>query len=330
MEPLRIFIGDRHAGFRRGLRAVLDDQPHWKVSGEAANAKEAVAAILEQPPDVALLSTGPSDHGFDATRRIRAEAPRMVILLLTLDDPEPLAAAARRAGADGVVVKYRAENVIASIRAAIRPAQDVHIAGSPAAPHRHIGAFFASAAERYRILAPFLAEGLKYGDRTVHVVAEAAAEAHQDALANAGVDVARAAAQEQLAIAPWEAVYVPNGRFDQEATLQRISNLLSGPDVRRSPLTRLVGDMEWAAAGVHGVEDLMEYESRVNWLMTRHEEDVVVCAYDIPRFSASVIVDVMRAHPAIVIGGALHANPFYAAPEALIAEARQRAGEEEH
>ena len=330
MEPLSIFIGDRHAAVRRGLRAVLDDQPHWQVTGEASSAAAAVEAILQHPPDVALLSTGQSEYGFRAARQIRAEAPRMVILLLTLDDPEPLAAAARRAGADGVVVKYRAESVIASIRAAIRPAQDVHIAGSPAGAHRHIGAFFSSAEERYRILAPFLAEGLKYGDRTVQVIADDDTAAHRAALAEAGVDVERASSQEQLTVQPWQTVYVRNGRLNEEASLHRIGELLRPTAVRRSPVTRLVGNMDWAADGGPPIDGLIEFESRVNRLVATHEDDVIVCTYDLSRFTASFIVDAMRAHPAIVVAGALHANPFYAPPEVLIAEARGRGGEGGH
>ena len=56
----------------------------------------------------------------------------------------------------------------------------------------------------------------------------------------------------------------------------------------------------------------------------RQYQDVVVCAYDLNQFRASVVMDVMRTHPMILIGGTLQENPFFVPPEEFLRELRGR------
>ena len=55
--------------------------------------------------------------------------------------------------------------------------------------------------------------------------------------------------------------------------------------------------------------------------------DPVCCTYDISKFSASVIMDAMRVHAAVIIGGVLQVNPFYVPPDQFLRELRERAGQ---
>lgn len=61
--------------------------------------------------------------------------------------------------------------------------------------------------------------------------------------------------------------------------------------------------MEWALEDREGVSDLIEYEARFN--LIHDPRDPVVCAYDLRKVSADVIMDVLRTHPSIIIGGIL-------------------------
>src|SRR5216684_2502710 len=60
-------------------------------------------------------------------------------------------------------------------------------------------------------------------------------------------------------------------------------------------------------------------ESRLNGLLAAFD-DVVVCTYDLAKFDAAVIIDVMRAHSAVVIGESLHQEPFHLSPEQMLHE----------
>jgi hypothetical protein len=81
--------------------------------------------------------------------------------------------------------------------------------------------------------------------------------------------------------------------------------------------------MEWALVDLPGVDDLIEYEVRVNYLIPKYE-DVVICTYDLAKFGASVVMDALRTHPAVIIGGLLQENPFFVPPDQLLLEIRDR------
>jgi len=79
--------------------------------------------------------------------------------------------------------------------------------------------------------------------------------------------------------------------------------------------------MGWALIDLPGVEDLLEYEARVNNMMRKHDAPVI-CAYDASKFSAGIAMDVMRTHPLVIIGGVLQENPFYVPPDEFLEEIR--------
>jgi hypothetical protein len=72
-----------------------------------------------------------------------------------------------------------------------------------------------------------------------------------------------------------------------------------------------------------GVGDLIEYETRANYVITKYEGPVI-CTYDLTKFGASVVMDALRTHPAVIIGGLLQENPFFVPPDQLLLEIRER------
>ena len=81
--------------------------------------------------------------------------------------------------------------------------------------------------------------------------------------------------------------------------------------------------MDWAADGRSHVDDLVEFESRVNDVWRRHD-DAVICVYDLAKFGGDTVIDIMRTHPMIIIGGILQHNPFFVPPEEFLRELRER------
>jgi hypothetical protein len=81
--------------------------------------------------------------------------------------------------------------------------------------------------------------------------------------------------------------------------------------------------MEWALVDLPGVADLIEYETLVNYVIPKHASPVI-CTYDLTKFGASVVMDALRTHPAVIIGGLLQENPFFVPPDQLLLEIRQR------
>jgi hypothetical protein len=199
----------------------------------------------------------------------------------------------------------------------------VHLAGAPLTCSCHACAFFYSRDEEERVLLPFLKEGLEAGDRFFHVVPQDYQPARRRSLVDSGVDLAAAEHAGQVELRPWEEAYLRGGRFDQDAMLDLIQQVLSDGKERGYGLTRLWANMEWALEDLPGVHDIVEYETRLNYVLPKYD-DVVVCTYDISKFGAGVVMDILRTHPEVIIGETLQKNPFYIDPDAFLEELRGR------
>ena len=81
--------------------------------------------------------------------------------------------------------------------------------------------------------------------------------------------------------------------------------------------------MDWAVEDRSYIDDLVEFESRVNDVWRRHD-DAVICTYNLAKFGGETVIDIMRTHPMIIIGGILQSNPFFVPPEEFLREIRVR------
>src|SRR5438067_3168067 len=189
--------------------------------------------------------------------------------------------------------------------------------------HRHICAFFNSLDEQHRVLRPFIKDGLDRGDKALHIVDPELREQHLKRLGEAGIDVEGMMASGQLEVRLWQDAYLREDRFDQDAMLALIEEVLQSGAATGYPLTRLLAHMEWALLDSPGVDDLVEYETRLNYVLPKYD-DPVICTYDLSKFGSSVAMDIMRTHPAVIIGGVLQENPFFVPPDQFLLEIRER------
>jgi hypothetical protein len=196
-------------------------------------------------------------------------------------------------------------------------------AGGTLGRHRHICAFFNSVDEQHRVLRSFITEGLDRGEKAFHIVDGALREDHLRWLGESGVDVQRTMGSGQLEVKPWQDAYLRGDRFDQDAMLALIEERLQSGPASGYPMTRLLGQMEWACLDKPGSDDLLEYETRLNYVLPKYD-DTVICTYDLTRFASSVAMDVMRTHPVVIIGGVLQENPFFVPPDQFLLEIRER------
>jgi hypothetical protein len=199
----------------------------------------------------------------------------------------------------------------------------IPFAGSKLGEERHVCAFFNSAEEEYRVLLPFIKDGFACGHKAVHVVNPSRYEDHIERLSAWGIDTQAAQGSGQLEIRRNVEAYLREGRFDQDRMLGEFEKLASGQDERRFPLSRIVCQMDWAADSQSLIDNLVEFESRVNRVWRRHE-DAVICVYDLAKFGGDTVIDIMRTHPMVIIGGILQSNPFYVPPEEFLREVRER------
>jgi hypothetical protein len=198
-----------------------------------------------------------------------------------------------------------------------------NLAGNALSRHGHICAFFNSVDEQHRVLRPFIQGGFDQGDKAYHYVDPELWDEHLSWLAEAGINVSEVMASGQLEVRPWRDSTLRGGRFELNTWLVSFEQVLQSGPAAGYGQTRFMGHMEWALSDLPGVGDLIEYETRVNYVIPKYEGSVI-CTYDLTKFGASVVMDALRTHPAVIIGGLLQENPFFVPPDQLLQEIRQR------
>jgi two-component system invasion response regulator UvrY len=113
---IRILIVDDNPAVRRYLRAILEQQEAWQVSGEARSGAEALQSVLQGPPDLVVLDYQMPDlNGVDVARQISEMFPKLPILMVTLHLSKQLADAAREAGVRGACAKQDISSVVEAV-----------------------------------------------------------------------------------------------------------------------------------------------------------------------------------------------------------------------
>ncbi len=116
-KPARLIIVDDHALAREGLRDMLADEPELEVIGEAANGLEALALCSRLQPDLVLMDVRmPRLDGLEATRKVKQEYPKIIVLILTMHENPDYLLEALRAGAAGYLLKdASSEEVVTAV-----------------------------------------------------------------------------------------------------------------------------------------------------------------------------------------------------------------------
>jgi DNA-binding NarL/FixJ family response regulator len=110
---MRVLIADDHAVVRRGLLQILADAFEEIVSGEAANAEEAIELVDQQDWDVVVLDISmPGRSGLDALKEIKTIKPNVPVLVLSIHPEDQFATRVLKAGASGYMTKESAPEAL--------------------------------------------------------------------------------------------------------------------------------------------------------------------------------------------------------------------------
>lgn len=199
----------------------------------------------------------------------------------------------------------------------------IAFAGSHLDQTRHVCAFFNNDDEEYRVLLPFINDGLQCGHKAIQIINQDQRQDHLQRLGAAGINATSAQQSGQLEVRVNTDVYLPDGRFDPEHMISVFEQLASGNSGEGYALSRICCRMDWTVKDQSHVDDVIEFESRVNDVWSRHE-DAVICTYHLGQFRGDEVIDIMRTHPMVIIGGILQQNPFFVPPDEFLREFRQR------
>jgi len=111
---MRALIVDDHAIVRRGLRELLSDEFHGAAFGEASDARQAMEQLRKREWDVALLDIAlPGKSGLDLLKELKAEWPKLPVLVVSAHPEDQFAVRALKAGAGGYMTKESAPEELA-------------------------------------------------------------------------------------------------------------------------------------------------------------------------------------------------------------------------
>ena len=174
------------------------------------------------------------------------------------------------------------------------------------------------------MLGSFYKDGFDRGEKATHIVDSENREEYLNRLAEAGINVQEMMDTGQLEVLPWTDMYVRDHRFDQDAMLASVEELIQSGATAGYARTKLVGHhMDWLFSDKPAVNNLVEYEARLNHVLSKYDAPVI-CNYDLSKCGASVAMDIMRTHPLVIIGGLLRENPFFVPPDQFLNEMRER------
>ena len=105
-ERKRVFLVEDHPIFRRGLIALIGNEPGLAVCGEATSARQAVDDLRQVQADLVIVDISlEGTNGIELIKQLRAEHETLPILVLSLHDESIYAMRALRAGANGYLMK---------------------------------------------------------------------------------------------------------------------------------------------------------------------------------------------------------------------------------
>jgi hypothetical protein len=185
------------------------------------------------------------------------------------------------------------------------------------APGSHICALFRGTQERDQILLPYLREGLRAGDKCMCIIDEGVEEVRTALGADDGG--AADADPDQLSILSSKETYLRRGAFSTQEMLDYWDDSV-GAAIHRDgfPFVRSAGETTWTLKELPGLYDFMTYEAELNRFVP-HYPQVILCLYDLDNFSGQTLIDILKTHPRVLMGGTVLENLHYMEPEEFLA-----------
>jgi len=185
------------------------------------------------------------------------------------------------------------------------------------APGTHICALFRGIEERDQILVPFLREGLRASHKCMCIIDQGVEDVASAVGSDGGGTVD--ADTDQLAIRSSRETYLRRGEFSTQEMLDFWDDTVSAAINRDGyPFVRSAGETTWTLKELPGLYDFMTYEAELNRFVPRYPQ-VILCLYDLDNFSGQILVDILKTHPRVLMGGTVLENLHYMEPEEFLA-----------
>ncbi|MGZ4801969.1 MAG: MEDS domain-containing protein [Solirubrobacteraceae bacterium] len=189
----------------------------------------------------------------------------------------------------------------------------IGIPGFEVEPGDHICAFYLGKQERDDVLLPFLRTGLHAGEKCLCIVDTTEPE---DVLSSIGneLDVHGFIDSQQLEVRTPAAAYLRSGGFSMDEMLGFLRGTVARAIADGYGFVRVTGEASWLLGGPPGADEFLDYESELNRFAPQFPQ-AVLCLYDLERFGGGMIVELLKTHPKLLLGGLVLENPHFLSPD---------------
>jgi two-component system, NarL family, invasion response regulator UvrY len=106
VDRVRVVTVDDQPFFREAAREVIDATPGFEAAGEASSGEEALGLVDEVEPELVLIDVRMDGmDGIETAERMTAVHPRVIVVLISIEDPADVPSDARTCGAVALVRK---------------------------------------------------------------------------------------------------------------------------------------------------------------------------------------------------------------------------------
>ncbi len=190
---------------------------------------------------------------------------------------------------------------------------EIGVPGFAIEPGDHICAFYLGAAERDDVLLPFLNTGLHAGDKCVCIV-DTTQPADVISSLSDSVDVDEFVSTQQLDVRTPAEAYLRSGGFSVPDMLGFLRETVKTAIADGYGFVRVTGEASWLLEGPPGADEFLDYESELNRFAPEFPQ-AVLCLYDLALFGGGMIVELLKTHPRLLLGGLILENPHYLSPD---------------
>ena len=181
----------------------------------------------------------------------------------------------------------------------------------------HLLSIYQTRNEQVSVAADYLAAGLRNNEQCVCIGDESLAQEIRTALGERGIDTASVIVNGQLLFLVAAEFYYDQERLKLDHIAHALHDAIGDALNSGFCALRVVGENFGLFAHPYEVEVWAEYEARINDEL-KGKPTIALCQYDQMRVPGHLLVNMIKTHPKVVVGGILHDNPFYQEPEVFL------------
>jgi excisionase family DNA binding protein len=177
-------------------------------------------------------------------------------------------------------------------------------------PRRHVCVYFRNPVEQWEVFRRYFLHHYRRREPTLYIHSASSPSRLREWLASEGLDFDEVTQSGLLQLLAANEAYLKNGNFSADAMVAFVRQMIIRTSSRGFPTLLITGEMDWYLSRAPGVEEIHEYERRLNFLQDEFPEVTIVCQYDVSRFEIETVIEACCSHPLIEWRGQLHRGSF--------------------